>query len=184
VTEPFHLLADADGLTPWLSERGGTRRNGRPITNLVVAYGPPPAPAIRVGTWDGGHTGPEPTAAELDDRARRDIADRLILAATDLACGLPGEEVERRMAETAAALAPWRPTVVRIDGHDHEAWLTGVGEHEIAYTLATGRCVFVHARGRPVPAELVTCADQGIQDALISTIPSAGQRHPPGPLTA
>jgi hypothetical protein len=151
--EPWYLLAEAQGEAPRLIERGGVTRFGVYIANLVVGYGSEPGPWVKVGTWDAGYSGTDPGSDVRAADARDGIADRLVGTAT-----ASGAE--------PAALAPWESAELRIDGQAHPAWRSGVGAHQVIYTTAAGRCVFVHSHGAPIPMEIVSCADQDLLDAM------------------
>jgi hypothetical protein len=102
--------------------------------------------------------------------ARDNIADQLVLTVVEFpegaACRDPAE-VERRLRAARAAVAPWEPTELRIDGKAHAGLLSSVGEHQTASSTAVGRCVFVQSHDRPVPTEIVSCADHDMLDALL-----------------
>jgi hypothetical protein len=167
--EPWYLLAEPHGREPWLVEKGRVTRNGGTVVNLVVAYGSEPGPWVKVGTWDFGFSSPGPgpgreARAEMD---RDNVTDRLALAAAAGTDGTDAAEMVRRLQSAHDAAAPWTPTELSIDGWAHPALLSSVGEHQLVYSTATGRCVFVQSHGLPVPTEIISCTDRDTLDALI-----------------
>ena len=167
--EPWHLLADGGGRKPWLAEAGGTTWFGAFRANVVVAYGAEPGPWVKVGTWDGGYAGTDPGPDVRAENAKVNVADRLVLAAAEVPEGEAFRDrasVEGRLDAARAALTPWAPTELRIDGDIHAALLTSSGHHQILFTTETDRCIFVQSSHLPAPTELVTCTDLALLDAL------------------
>jgi hypothetical protein len=172
--EPWYMLAEAQGKEPWLAESGGTRRSGTVMVNLVVGYGSEPGPWVKVGTWDAGYSGADLGRDVRAEDARDNIADRLVLAAAEVPEGAAFRdpaEVERRLQAARAAVAPWEPTELHIDGTAHAGLLSSVGRHQIVYSTAVGRCVFAQSHDWPVPTEIVSCADHDVLDVLLARRP-------------
>jgi hypothetical protein len=168
--EPWYLLAPGQGGEAELAERGGATQNGKQMVSLVFRYGAEPGPWVKVGTWDYSLSGREPSAAERADMHRDDITDRFVLSATTSVEGpAPTGDalsMQRRLDVTRRAMEPWKEAQLQVDGREHAALRSSIGEHQILYTTAGGRCIFVHACGRPAPLELVSCTDLALLDAI------------------
>jgi hypothetical protein len=168
--EPWYLLAQPQSDEPWLAENGRTTRNGCVVINLVVAYGSEPGPWVKVGTWDFGFSGPAPGRAARAEMDRDNVTDRLVLAAAAGTDGTDPAEVTRRLESARAAVAPWALTELSIDGTAHPALLSSCGEHQLVYSTATDRCVFVQSHGLPVATEIISCTDRDTLDALFRAV--------------
>jgi hypothetical protein len=172
--EPWYLLAEAQSKEPWLAESGRTTRFGTVAVNLVVGYGSEPGPWVKVGTWDASYSGSDPGSDVRAEDAKDNIADRLVLAAATVPEGAAFRdpaEVERRLQAARAAVAPWEPTELHIDGTAHAGLLSSVGQHQIVYSTAVGRCVFAQSHDWPVPTLIVSCTDQAVLDVLLARRP-------------
>jgi hypothetical protein len=172
--EPWYLLAPAEGRVPWLAERGRVTRHGVVLVNLVVGYGSTEDQRwVKTGTWDYGISGPVPGSENGPELDEDNVADRLALAAAELPPGLGSrdpEETHRRLQATRAAVA-WEAAELRIDGQAHAARRSTIGAHQMTYSTAVGRCVFVQSRGGPAPIDLVSCTDLDTYDELVRDWP-------------
>jgi hypothetical protein len=156
------LLAEVDGFQPWLAEMGVSPRGDKRVANIVVGYGSPAGDGawVKVGTFDPGWAGTEPTADQDAAEARTSVGMRLVSSAVASSQADPKVAIDAAVAFIGSA--QWKSTVLRIDGTDRAGWSLAIDGHQVSFTTAYGRTVFIERSNWPAPVELVSSTDYAL----------------------